>query len=462
MKQQTDVQRQDEYVENLEKSRFDYGLIVGEAFIRGMRDIGYKHSGTAIDELVDNGIEAGAQNVHVLLGFGDSRSDSKPHELAVVDDGHGMSDKMIRAAILWGGGHRTDTRELFGRYGFGLPSSSVSQGRRFEVYSKRDGGEWHMSYIDLDEIKDGTFYKEDNRLAAPPPVKAVPPAWLLERIREHYKKDLTHGTIVVISKLDNLTWTTSKNLTTNLVQHFGVVYRNWLRRTNIFVQGTKVRSVDPLFLDESAQFFDENDVRAEALPETQLMVKDQDSREELGKITVRYSYLPPGFQNEDGKVGGKVNSRFKVMKEHNGILVLRAGRQIDVVNNRCPWLTFQTYDRNWKAEIDFDPQLDEEFSITTSKQQINLSERMWKQLEQAGVKRAIEGLRKRYNDAVPAAKEKQEQPTDGAKRTSEEVMEAARKFKTTRSETSPSQEEERENLNSLIKRKRCGYDCFWY
>lgn len=309
-----------------------------------------------------------------------------------------------------------------------------------------------MSYIDLDDIKDGTFYKEDGRLAAPPPEKSEPPAWLLEKIREQFKKDLAHGTIVVISKLDNLTWPTTKSLALNLTQHFGVVYRNWLRKTNVFVQGNKVRAVDPMFLDKSAQFFDVNELRAEPLPETELMVKDQESREEIGKVTVRYSYLPPGFQNDDGKIAGKRNSRFKVMKEHNGILILRAGRQIDVV--RCPWITLQTYDRNWKIEIDFDPRLDEEFSITTSKQQINLSERMWKQLEQAGVKRAIEGLRKRYNDAVPVAKEKQEQPADGDKRTSEEIMEAAQKFKTTRAEPSPSQEEERtKNFAKKVKER---------
>lgn len=52
------VDRQKAYVTALEKSNFKFGLTVGTAFVRGIRDIGYKHSGTALDELIDNAYEA--------------------------------------------------------------------------------------------------------------------------------------------------------------------------------------------------------------------------------------------------------------------------------------------------------------------------------------------------------------------------------------------------------------------
>lgn len=439
------VDKQNEYVRNLDAEGFDYGLVVGEAFVRGMRDIGYKHTGTALDEEIDNAIEAGAQNVHVLFGYAKGGSESKPDMVAIVDDGHGMSGGMLRAAVLWGGGHRTNSRELFGRYGFGLPSSSVSQGRRFEVYSLLSGGDWHSVAIDLDEIQAGNFYKENGRLAVPRAQVAKLPKWIEKEIETQYGKDgFSHGTVVLISKLDNLTWRTSKALTRELTEHFGLTYRNWLRRVNIYVNGTKVEAVDPLFLDATARFYDENDLRAEPLPETDLEVKDKDTGKVLGNVKVRYSYLPPGFQNVDEKVGGARNARFNIMKENNGILVLRAGRQIDVVSAKCPWITFVNYDRNWKVEIDFDPTLDEEFSITTSKQQIGLSERMWTLLDQAGVKRAVESLRKRFQDELAVVKEKQEQSTEDQPRTSEEVMATAEKYKTRKAEPSPEKREEQQ------------------
>jgi len=439
------VERQNEYVRHLDEQGFDYGLVVGEAFVRGMRDIGYKHTGTALDEEIDNAIEAGAQNIHVHFGYAKGGSESKPEIIAIVDDGHGMSPGMLRAAVLWGGGHRTNSRELFGRYGFGLPSSSVSQGRRFEVYSRLTGADWHSVAVDLDDIQSGSFYKENGRIAVPPAQPAKLPKWIEKQIEsQHEKEGLSHGTVVLISKLDNLKWKTTKALTRELSEHFGLTYRNWLRRVNIYVNGVKVEPVDPLFLDATARFYDENDLRAEPLPETDIEVKDKDTGIVVGHVKVRYSYLPPGFQNIDGKVGGSFKTaRFNIMKENNGILVLRAGRQIDVVTTRCPWITFVNYDRNWKVEVDFDPSLDEEFSITTSKQQIGLSDRMWTLLEQAGVKRAVESLRKRFHDELALVKEQQEQPADDQPRTSEEVMADAEKYKTGKPEPSPEQKEQR-------------------
>ena len=434
------VEKQNQYASHLE--HFD--IIAGEAFVHGMRDIGYKDNASAINELIDNSIEAGAENVLVHFGYG-VKSNAKPEMLAVIDDGHGMSQEMIRAAALWGGGHRTESRELFGRYGFGLPSSCVSIGRRFEVYSKLDGGDWHMTYVDLDEIKEGSFHKEEGRLAIPPAEDADLPAWVNKGILQHFPKGLTHGTVIVIETLDRINKATTSAYEPLLMEKFGVTYRNFLREVNIFVNSKRVEPVDPLFLDESARFHDENSIHAEGLDPVQIEVKDKENGKFLGTVKVRYSYMPPGFQNVDSRIGKTAvqNKRFGVMKDNNGILVLRAGRQIDVVNTKCPWITFDVYARNWKVELDFSPTLDEEFSITTSKQQVVLSERMWAQLEQHGVKRAISALRSRYGEDLAKAKADQENE-EHQSRTSELAMADAAKFKTRKSQESPEQKAARE------------------
>lgn len=425
------VEAQDKYVEQLQKEGFDYGLIVAEAFVKGMRDVGYRHTGTALAELVDNSIEASAEHVHVVFGYaGAKASQKKPQQVAVIDDGHGMSPGMIRAAVLWGGSHRTGSRELFGRYGFGLPSSSVSQGRRFEVFSRTDSGEWHSVAIDLDEIAAGECFRDNGTVAVPPAEPRKLPAWLVKEVRERFADGLGAGTIVVLDKLDNLTYVTTTRLKRLLAEHFGLTYRKWLRRASIHVEDTKVEPIDPLFLDESGRFYDENELRAEGLEETLVPVKNASDGTELGTVRVRYSYLPPGFQNQDGKVRRKTNKRFNVMKENNGILVLRAGRQIDVVSVKCPWLTFVNYHRNWKVEIDFDPSLDEQFSITTSKQQIVVSERMWQLLDKAGVRRTMEELKSRYTREVDAKKQEEDSPEADEPRSSEEIMRQAEKYKT--------------------------------
>src|SRR6266545_250782 len=80
-----DLKKQREYAHRMSESGFDFSLVVGDAFIRGIRDIGYKHSGTALDELIDNAIQAEAEKVHVVFGF-EGDSEKKPDPLAVIDD----------------------------------------------------------------------------------------------------------------------------------------------------------------------------------------------------------------------------------------------------------------------------------------------------------------------------------------------------------------------------------------
>ena len=70
------------------------------------------------------------------------------------------------------------------------------------------------------------------------------------------------------------------------------------------------------------------------------------------------------------------------MKDYNGLLVCRGERQIDCIAPR--WTKFQNYDANIKIEINFDPELDEYFRITTAKQQIVINDAMWEKLTHDG------------------------------------------------------------------------------
>ena len=135
------LQQLRKYVENLKAAIFNFVLTVGDAFVRGIRNIGYKHTGTALDGQIDNSYQAAANQVHVIFGYESAASNKKPSELAVLDNGHGMEPDMIRASVTWGGTHREGDRSGFGRYGYGLPTSAISQGHRYTVYSKLEDGE---------------------------------------------------------------------------------------------------------------------------------------------------------------------------------------------------------------------------------------------------------------------------------------------------------------------------------
>jgi hypothetical protein len=448
-----DLKRQREYIKGLLESKFDFGLVLADAFVKGMRDIGYKNTGTAIDELVDNAKQGEAKNVHVIFGYDGSQK--KPTKIAVVDDGHGMDPTMIRAAVLWGGTHRHNDRQGFGRYGYGLPSACVSIGQKYTVYSRVAGGEWNKVTIDLKAIED--HFKQGNvgHVTVPDAEPATLPEWVAEYTGKQLG-ELSQGTVVVIEEIDRIDYKTTQHLKDFFLRHFGVYYRNFLREMNLFVDSKKVEPIDPLFITPGFKFYDFDEDRAEALPPLNIEVKDKETGEPAGVVRVRFSYMPPTFLRipEDklkGK-GGKLNPRFAIRNDNNGIIVMRAGRQIDVVQSHCPWTKFQHNDRYIGVEVDFPPALDEEFSITTSKQQVVLSNRMWDILENNGVYEAFVEMRRRFKKDNLALEVKRD--TEEQQRASEAAMEAAQKYvnRDLGEETAEEIREGEENLEREVRR----------
>lgn len=423
------LERQDAFIKSIEGQDFDFGLVMTQAFLKGIRDIGYKSTATALFEDFDNSIQAGAENIHLLFEFDKGKSGrSNPDRVAVIDDGHGMSKEMNRISVLWGGSDRLDDRQGMGKYGYGLPSSCVSIGQRFTVISKREDMEkWYSVTIDIEEIaKHSPEYidPKTRRVVAPEAKATTIPEFIAKYLKEK-KVTLTSGTIVLIDKIDRLTKSSFKPLKSFLSLETGITYRNYLRSTNIFIDGELVEPVDPLFITEGYRYYDENDLRAEALPTLDFKVPNSLDKTKIGTVKVRFASLPYGFFNNEGlqlsesekdqdnedEEKRSRSKRLTVRKHNNGIIFLRKGRQIDVVDSRCPWTKFQNNDRYVGVEVDFSPELDEEFSITTSKQQIVATERMWNILRDNGVYEAINQLRKTYQKQALEARHNKENET---------------------------------------------------
>lgn len=200
--------RQDAFIKSMESQNFDFGLVMTQAFLKGIRDIGYKSTATALFEDIDNSIQAGADNVHLLFDFDKGKTGkSNPDRIAIVDDGHGMSKEMIRVAVLWGGSDRLDDRQGMGKYGYGLPSSCVSIGESFTVISKReDSNEWYSVTMDLKEIakRNPEYINPETGAIWAPPAKPTSMPPFVEKYLKSKNVMLNSGTIVLIEKIDRL------------------------------------------------------------------------------------------------------------------------------------------------------------------------------------------------------------------------------------------------------------------
>lgn len=420
----TELQRQDEHLKRL-PTDFEYPLFSGRQAVESQRKSGYKTTAHAARELVDNSIEAGAQNVWLAFDRVDPKKRKKHQRkdtvsaVAVIDDGPGMRPQLARYALSWGGGTHTDDPDFIAKFGFGLPNSSINQTRRVEVYTKtvEDTG-WSCVVLDINEVPRHGLMK------IPAPVSAELPEFVVEYMRRK-ELDLTSGTVVVWQRPDRLTYSQATQLKQHLRHDFGVVYRNLLDKVAIHIEESVVKKVDPFFLLPDGMFYvAPSDGGAECTFDPVIVTKfkrDEEtgtphltilkSAEEIdaarseagatvGTIQVRVARFPYGFVRGEKKYKGTdAYKRFEIRKRRRGVSFVRAGREIDTLDifpttetdkasGLGDWPILQAYALHWGIEVRFGPELDEAFGIGNDKQTVRPIEDFWRVMKAAEVDRA--------------------------------------------------------------------------
>lgn len=105
------------------------------AMLESLRGLGYS-TATALADIVDNSISAGATEVRIDFAW-----DKLNSRISVLDDGHGMSDAELESAMRLGDKNPLAARAAhdLGRFGMGLKTASFSQCRRLTVATVKDG-----------------------------------------------------------------------------------------------------------------------------------------------------------------------------------------------------------------------------------------------------------------------------------------------------------------------------------
>ena len=118
------------------------------ALTQSLRGLGYSPE-TALADLIDNSIAAGALRVEIDIAWAEGAP-----RVAVLDDGAGLDAAGLAAAMQFGGLGPAAVRggQDLGRFGLGLKTASLSQCRRMSVFSRRDGVTSALAW-DIDEIE---------------------------------------------------------------------------------------------------------------------------------------------------------------------------------------------------------------------------------------------------------------------------------------------------------------------
>lgn len=327
----------------------DFSIVAVDKFIQATRDSGYKGTSSAVAELIDNSLQAGATSITVSLTV-DEEEDARPIVLTVIDNGSGMDSRTLRTALRFGGSTRFNDREGLGRYGMGLPNSSLSQAKRVTVHtwnSKR--GQVLTSYLDLEEITTGKL------------TEVPKPTWVK---RPQFVNGYDSGTAVTWSRCDRLDNKRISTLTRKLLGTLGRQFRHFLwDGVSIRVNGDAAQPIDPLFLNSTALYSGATQFAEELVYE---VAADPDDPSITGIVKVRFSELPVA---EWSKLSND-EKRARGIAKGAGVSVVRGGREVDYGWFFLGGKRRENYDDWWRCEIRFDPILDEAFGITHTKQQV--------------------------------------------------------------------------------------------
>lgn len=348
-------------------------IIPARTAIETFRDAGYKNTASALAELIDNSIEAGASDIQVLTYEEHiavrQRLSSQIQEVAVYDDGCGMTPDVLAICLQFGNGTRLKSRKGMGRFGIGLPNASISQAQKIDVYSWRDG-QCHHTYLDIDQIK------EENLQHVNPVVKKDLPKKYKDSIDGEIKSS---GTMVIWSKCDRLDMSRARTLYRVLNQDLCRIYRHFLDDDNAYgervsiklIATGKERTILPLHANDPLYLMTPNNVPGYEDRATNILhgnvipiMVEYDESGSTAEVQVRFSIALPETQ----ALGGN-SAVGKHYRKNTGISFVRAAREIDF-NNFGYFNEQDERERWWGCEIRFEPVLDELFGVTNNKQSV--------------------------------------------------------------------------------------------
>ncbi len=335
--------------------------------IRSLRDMGYDFA-TAVADLVDNSIEAGATKITIDVEFNGDDS-----WVRIADNGIGMGLEQLQEAMRYGSEREYDGEKDLGKFGLGLKTASMSQCQRMIVASRgnKQQKEIHAYSWDMDHV-DATnrweILKVDKRE--------------LKFVLNGYLDDTT-GTVVFWQRLDRILGykhpygeNAKKRLNgmcREVEQHLAMVFHRFLagevpgKKFQIILNGNLVQPWDP---------FARNEQNTKKMDPIHLHLEYEGRG---GLVTLEPFVLPHQDQFSSRDAFNHTSGPNKWNRQQ-GFYIYRANRLIQSGG----WSGLRTIDEHTKLAriaISFSPHLDEAFKINVAKMRVQLPAQLRDQIE---------------------------------------------------------------------------------
>lgn len=267
------------------------------ALILPFRAFGYDLK-TAIADLIDNSIKAGAKNI--WIGF---HWDGDASEISILDDGTGMDKEDLVKAMRPGSFDATEERDPddLGRFGLGLKTASFSQCRTLIVITKKQKNDTNIRAWDIDEIIKNNKWR-----------LVIPKIDTSNEIFQSFK-NLNAGTLILWRKMDRVTGemsTDSKNdlkifhdMIDVVEEHISMTFHRFMEGKgciHFFVNNREIEPWDPFLQNHPAT----QDVTIEDWPMNKEIIRVEPfilpHHSKLDKKTHEKAAGPKGWNSQQG------------------------------------------------------------------------------------------------------------------------------------------------------------------
>lgn len=333
-----------------------------------LRDVGYDFV-TALADLIDNSLAAGARRVSVNISCDDG-----PARVVVADDGSGMTQARLAEALRLGSMREYESDDL-GKFGLGLKTASLSQCRRLTVVTRHSPSYFRIAKATLDIDEVATSNRWRLREEAGDVADDEAGRWLIRG----------SGTVVIWEKLDRIVSSDAelggwdrrrlRSMADAARNHLAMVFHRFIEgvagrpRLRIVVNGKKVRAWNP---------FAPSERHTRTLPEQGFELATSTGS---SVVRVRGHILPPrdrfSSQVAFESLGGP-----KKWNRQQGFYIYRNDRLIQSGG----WSGMRAADEHTKlarVSIDFASALDDVFNVNIAKMRVSIPSQLRTVLDRA-------------------------------------------------------------------------------
>jgi hypothetical protein len=327
----------------------------------GLRDTGYEFN-TAIADIIDNSIAAGAENISIILDM-DPKGNIR---VAIADDGLGMDKDGLINALTYGSKKRDDPSSL-GKFGLGLKTASTAFCRKLTLVSRNGVDAQVLSATwDLDKVPHHNWS-----------IIIVDASDEEVELLDLYAPEKS-GTIVIWDNVDRLLseykrqdgapkQKAKERYLEQLRQHIAMVYQRFLdhsdsraRNINIYINDVAVEPWDPFCITEVQTPIAEKVLELELPDGTKAGFK------------IRAFVLPrkEDFHNQE------LAKKARIGNDMQGIYVYRENRLI----HGPDWMDMFRKEPHFtlcRVELSFNHKLDDAFKVDIKKSRILLATELY-------------------------------------------------------------------------------------